>query len=146
MSAANYVYAYNASFDRGKIIATANELKLPDIAETFKGFNEKWRCLWAWATNTVLYKQSFITFCEDNGFMTEKGNCKTSAEIALKFLTADIDYVEQHTALADIMDEYLIYLEIKKAVKAESKQPVLHEDDFRGSWHNIAKLKKAIES
>ena len=145
---ANYVYAYNASFDRGKIIATAKSLQLPEWAEHFEKIEnfDKWRCLWAWATNTILYKKSFIDWCEVNGQISEKGNCKTSAETTLKFIMNDLDYVEQHTARADVLDEFIIYLACKNMVKKEFGDRVLDDRNFKGTWHNIAKLKKAFNS
>jgi hypothetical protein len=144
---ANGIYAYNAAFDRNKIIETCKALQSP-YTEVFESAEvyDKWRCLWAWATNTILYKKSFIDFCEAHGYVSEKGNHKTSAETCLRFIRKDTEYTEQHTARADVLDEFEIYLTIKKAVKREFSDAVPDSNDFKGTWHNIKRLNIAINS
>lgn len=148
---AKYCYAYNANFDRNAIIKTCKALQQTAISDFFESTAnfDKWRDLWAWASNTILYKKSFIDFCEANELMTEKGFCSTSAETTLKFLKKDLEYVESHTALDDIQDEFLIYLAIKKEINREFNEICLDDSDYRASFKGkpfftIAKLKKAI--
>lgn len=146
---AKYVYAYNATFDRQAIIRTSKMLAMSEIADYFSqtSIYDKWRDLWAWAANTILFKKSFIDFCESNGLTTPKGYCSTSAETCLKYLRRDLDYVEQHTALADIKDEFDIYLAIKKEIKAEYQEICLDEQEqnFKGKpFFTIDRLKQAI--
>lgn len=149
---AKYCYAYNATFDRNAIIKTCKALqsKYVEFFDRQASF-DKWRDLWAWASNTILYKKSFIDFCEANNLLTEKGFCSTSAETTLKFLKKDLNYVESHTALDDIEDEFLIYLAIKKEIKREFEEICLdeteHKNSFKGKpFFNIARLKKAINN
>jgi hypothetical protein len=144
---ANNIYAYNASFDRNAIIKTCKALQsgYTEIFESAEIF-DKWRDLWAWSTNTILYKKSFIDFCEAHGLVTEKGNCSTSAETCLKFILNNPDYVEQHTARADVLDEFTIYQAIKRETKKEFAEIVPKDKDFKGTWHNIKRLRTAIES
>lgn len=145
---ATYIYAYNAQFDRNAVIKTCKALQ-SEYTEFFESANifDKWRDLWAWASNTILYKKSFIDFCEVNGLVTAKGYCSTSAETALKFLKNDLDYVESHTALDDIEDEFQIYLAIKKEIKREFTEICLNEEqqNFKGKpFFTIDRLKKAM--
>lgn len=147
---ATYVYAYNATFDRNAIIKTCKALQ-SQFTETFtsSAVFDKWRDLWAWASNTILYKKSFIDFCEVNSLTTEKGYCSTSAETTLKFLKNDLDYVESHTALDDIEDEFQIYLAIKKEIKKEYTEICLTEEtqNFKGKpFFTIDRLKKAMQN
>lgn len=151
MKEAKNVYAYNAPFDRSKIIATAKALQLTDCAEFFEAeemFN-KWRDLWSWSTNTILYKKSFLDFCEVHGLNTASGKFySTSAETCLKYLNNDINYVEAHTARQDVMDEFKIYLAIKKEIKKEMVD-ICGEDErgFKGSpTYNIKRFRDAINS
>lgn len=146
---AKYVYAYNASFDRDKVIKTCQVLQLTEYAEHFSKTEnyEKWRDLWAWASHTILYKKSFLDFCEVHNLVTPKGFCSTSAETCLKYLRNDPEYEEKHTALADIQDEFEIYLTIKKSIKKEFSEICLddHKENFKGKpFYTIEKLKKAI--
>jgi DNA polymerase III epsilon subunit-like protein len=147
MDRANNFYAYNAAFDRTALIKTSKLLQSEFTAE-FENSDryDKWRCLWAWATNTILFKKSYIDWCEVNGFVSEKGNTKTSAETCIRFIRNDPEYIEAHTARADVLDEFEIYLTIKRAVKREFTDEVPDPDSFKGTWHNVARLKKAIES
>ncbi len=145
---AKYIYAYNANFDRSKVSETCKDCQLTAFAEFFdsSAIFDKWRDLWAWASHTILYKKSFIDFCEVHGLKTPKGFCSTSAETCLKFLRNDISYVEEHTALADVYDEFEIYLAIKKATKKEYAEEVADEKHFKGKpFYTIKKLQDAIE-
>lgn len=150
MANAKYVYAYNATFDRNAIVKTCKALQ-SEFTAIFESaeFYDKWRDLWAWASNTILYKKSFIDFCEGNGLTTPKGYCSTSAETTLKFLRNDTTYTESHTALDDIQDEFEIYLAIKKQIKREYDEICKDEEEigFKGKpFFTIDKLKKAMES
>lgn len=143
-------YAYNASFDRGAIIKTCKALQDVNNTDWFSNQEnfDKWRDLWAWASNTILYKKSFIDFCESNQLVTPKGFCSTSAETTLKFLKNDLDYVEKHTALEDIQDEFEIYLAIKREIKKEFTDTCPEDSkDFKGKpFFTIARLNKAMQS
>lgn len=147
---ARYIYAYNASFDRNAILKTCKALQ-SQYTEYFESAEvvNKWRDLWAWASNTILYKKTFLDFCEAHELITAKGFCSTSAETTLKFLKNDVSYVEQHTALEDIKDEFQIYLAIKKEIKKEYAEICLDEEqqNFKGKpFFTIARLKKALQS
>lgn len=146
---AKFVYAYNANFDRGHLIKTAEHLKLFETAEDLTALDAKWRDLWAWASNTILYKKSFIDFCEENNLITPKGYCSTSADTCLKYIYQDMKYSEKHIALYDVLDEIQIYLTIKEAVKSECKTMLDLENSgfFKGKpFYTIEKLKKAMNS
>ena len=150
MNNANNVYAYNANFDRNAIIKTCKALQseYTEQVET-ANFFELWRDLWAWASNTILYKKSFIDFCEAHNLKTEKGYCSTSAETCLKYIRNNPDYVEEHTARADVLDEVEIYQTIKRAVKREYSDicPTDEQQNFKGKpFYTIDRLKKAMES
>lgn len=149
MEQVKYAYAYNASFDRDKVIKTCQVLQLSEYTEYFSKAEifEKWRDLWAWASHTILYKKSFLDFCEVNELTTPKGFYSTSAETCLKYLRNDPTYEEKHTALADVRDEFEIYLAIKKSMKKEYHE-ICHEDqatNFKGKpFYTIEKLRKAF--
>lgn len=145
----SYVYAYNGDFDRRAIINTCKHFKssYTEFFEKEENFN-KWRCLWAWASNTIIYKKSYIDFCEANKLMTPKGYHSTSAETVLKYLLNDLNYVESHTALKDIKDEFKIYLAIKKETGRDYQNVLVEENklNFQGKpFFTIKKLERAIK-
>ncbi len=133
---ASRIYAYNAQFDRNGVVRTSKGLFDADNVEYFTSgdFTDKWRDLWAWASHTILYKKSFIDFCDALELRTPKGYCSTSAETTMKFITNNPDYEEAHTARADVLDEFQIYLAIKKAIKREYDEICKEEDEvsFKG--------------
>lgn len=152
-SNSQYLYAYNSAFDSRKVIETAQYFNCFEMGEILTAMLEKWRCLWKLAGNTILYKQSYIDFCNENDFITEKGNFMTSAEVALRYLRGDIGYVEQHVALDDVLDEYEIYLAIKHDLKRElgtfigpDYELATHEHFAGSAPHRIRKLDNAFKS
>lgn len=148
---ATYIYAYNASFDRSKVISINDALQTTAYGEFFKSAEifDKWRDLWAWSSNTILFKKSFIDFCTAHNLRTPKKYCSTSAETTLKFINNDPDYVEAHTARQDVLDEFQIYLTIKKAIKREYAEICLDDEEtnFKGKpFYNIKRLEDAINN
>ena len=47
----------------------------------------------------------FLRFCLENGFYSESGNCKTSAETVWAYLTQAPEFEERHTGLEDVKIE-----------------------------------------
>ncbi len=69
------------------------------------------------------------------GKRTPRGYASTTAETALQFIKQNLEYVERHTARADVFDELEIYLELKRFNKSEwnEKMETVDEVNFRGS-------------
>lgn len=44
---------------------------------------------------------NYKVFCEENSFFTDTGNYSTTAETAFRYISSEIDFEEEHTALAD---------------------------------------------
>lgn len=145
---ASRIYAYNAQFDRNAIAKTCSALQSAYTDYfTSTEYIDKWRDLWAWSANTILYKKSFIDFCTAHNLRTPKGFCSTSAETTLKFIRNNPTYVEAHTARADVLDEYEIYCTIKKEIKREFDEICKDEDaqNFKGKpFYTIQKLENAM--
>ena len=49
--------------------------------------------------------------------MTEKGNIQTKAEVVYRYLTGNVEFVEEHTGLADVMVEKEILVSAYKTRK-----------------------------
>lgn len=106
------VWAYNCAFDKsslsrlfGEDFGTINELvAFYDIIPAI--------------LYTRLLTKKYVNFCKRNGFITEKGNIQTKAEVVYKYLTNNLAFTEEHTGLADCKIEYNILL---AAIKTKKK-------------------------
>ena len=97
------VFAYNVNFDKGSLKRVMGD-------EIFNKLTVEFCDIITGIVETKLLSKNYINFCIENGFLTEKGNIMTKAEVVIKYLTKDMSYVEEHTGLADVMDEYFILL------------------------------------
>jgi DNA polymerase III epsilon subunit-like protein len=61
------------------------------------------------ARETFSKDENYIEFCFENGFTYGKNSLRYTAEILYKFLTQDIDFVESHTGLEDVLIEKEIF-------------------------------------
>lgn len=124
------LYAYNAKFDSTAITKThryINNNKSELIYDI--------KCLWSLSAQTFMATKKFVLTAFDNNWLTEKGNIKTSAEIAHRYLTKDVDFVESHTGLEDSVIEPKILWAINRQGKKKDK------DCKQQPWRRIKKLK-----
>lgn len=98
------IYAYNVTFDK----VTLKNLFDDDFSETFKDI--KFIDIIPIILRTNLLTKKYCNFCIANGFITEKGNIQTKAEIVYRYLFNDLTFEEEHTGLADVLIEYKILL------------------------------------
>ena len=108
------IYAYNAIFDTRVIRNLSESLNLENPLS-----GKEHECLWFWAAQTIFQQKEFAKFCKryPEIAMTEKGNYKTSAEIAYAYIYQQPQFVEEHTAVEDCMIEYEIFLACQKQKK-----------------------------
>lgn len=97
------LFAYNVSFDKGSIRRLLGE-------NDFQALNLEYCDIISGILCAKLKNKKYIEFCNQYGFITEKGNVMTKAEIVYKYLTGYLDFIEEHTGLADVMIEYQILL------------------------------------
>ena len=57
----------------------------------------------------VLNTEEYKTFCKENGFVTKSNRVQYTAEVIYRFLTNDIQFVEEHTGLEDVLIEKEIF-------------------------------------
>lgn len=111
------LYAYNVSFDKSALKRIFGE-------EEFKNLPLEYRDIISGILYTKLLTKKYIQFCRDNGFLTAKGNIQTKAEIVYKYLTNSLNFIEEHTGLADCLIEYQILLSALKSRKKIDWSPV----------------------
>lgn len=90
------IYAYNSPFDESVIKFNCEWFKTlnPFYDKTFFDIR-------GYVHNKIAFNPSFIELCEANNFFTEAENISTTAENVYKFISKNIDFIEEHTALAD---------------------------------------------
>lgn len=49
--------------------------------------------------------ESYKEFCKENNFLTKNGKLRFTAEIVYRFITDDVEFIESHTALEDVLIE-----------------------------------------
>ena len=102
--------AYNSMFDTRALTTTIRFLtqdkSIQFLTEEFKDIEQL--CIWCLACENLYTQVSFRTMAINNGWVTEAGNFKTSAGIGYRYLTGDVDFVEEHTGLEDVLIEIKI--------------------------------------
>lgn len=87
-------YAYNSNFDERvfefncnwfKCLNPFDNIKILDI----RGYFHK------------VIDDTFKAWCEQHEQFTESGNYSTTAEVAYRYITNNLDFIESHTALSD---------------------------------------------
>lgn len=104
------VAAYNLQFDE-RAMANTCELFF-DNRNWLRNPVEK-MCLWC-ASCDCLLKKKFIKMAKENGWFTEKGNIKTSAEVTYRYITGNADFEEEHRGLDDCRIEVKILTAVYK--------------------------------
>lgn len=98
------IYAHNARFDWASLTNTERWLTKSKyryffpygvtICDTLK-----------MARQVVAKTPSYRAFCENNGFMTKNNQVQLKAETLYRYITGNVDFVESHTGLEDVMIE-----------------------------------------
>ena len=97
-------------------------------------------CIWCLACENLYTQVSFRNMAINNGWITKAGNFKTSAEIGYRFLTGDVDFIEEHTGLEDV----LIEIKIMAYALRQNKKRI--GGVFENPWRipNSKKLNKKV--
>ena len=98
------VCAYNASFDT-KALNTTQRYLTNSKYRYFLPYGTEVYCIWHMACQVIYTQKRYIKFCLDNGFVSESGNIKTSAETVFAYMTKNEKYEECHTGLQDVLIE-----------------------------------------
>jgi hypothetical protein len=57
------------------------------------------------ARDVIAPMPTYKRFCEEHGYMTKNNRVQLKAETVYKFITKDLDFIESHTGLEDVMIE-----------------------------------------
>lgn len=112
------VWAYNCTFDKSALNRLFGDEKFSVISSMVEFCDIIPAIL-----HTKLLNKEYINFCKKNGFITEKGNIQTKAEVVYKFLTNNLNFEEEHTGLADVQIETQILITAMKESKNVKRKP-----------------------
>lgn len=102
-----YVVAHNASFDYRSLNYTQRLLTSSKYRYFLPWGVEIWDTL-KMARECLGKDEQYRQFCLDNGYTygkEEKPQLRFTAEIVYRFLTGNLDFVEEHTGLEDVLIE-----------------------------------------
>ena len=115
------IYAHNMQFDYGTLNTTQRWLTKSKyryffpkdlvVCDTLK-----------MARDVIAKMPTYKRFCEEHGFITKNGQVSLKAETLYKFISKDLDFVESHTGLEDVMIEKEILAYCYKQHKAMRKK------------------------
>lgn len=80
-------------------------------------------CIWHMASQTICSKIDYIKTAIKQGWVSEKGNIQTSAEVVYRYITKQFDFVEEHKGLEDVQIEVQIMLKVF-SMKIKVKQNI----------------------
>lgn len=100
------VAAHNMPFDYRSTNTTQRWLTKSKYRYFFPYGTEFWDTL-RMAQDVVAYTPTYQQFCKENGFVTKHKTPRTqvTAEVLYRFITRDMDFIEDHTALEDAVIE-----------------------------------------
>lgn len=98
--AIEFAYAYNSKFDEKVFNFNCDFFKVINPFDTVKVFDIR-----GMVHNKIAFTSEYKNFCESNNLFTDTGNYSTTAESVYKFITNNIEFEEEHTALSDAIIE-----------------------------------------
>lgn len=101
-----HVYAYNSPFDEKVFDFNCDWFKNVNPLESVQVHDIR-----GYVHKVLAFSKPYQDFCIANELFTESGNISTTAEAVYRFITYDMGFDEEHTALADseIENEILKY-------------------------------------
>lgn len=115
------VIAYNAAFDKKALDSTMKEFSRFETSHFFPESIIFWDS-WGMACETILQHKAYYKNALSEKWISEAGNCMSNAECTFRYITRNATFIEQHTALADVLVEVEIFTKIirqKKKMRRE---------------------------
>ena len=103
------VFAYNMRFDRDALDFTTWGIS-KGACNRFFPAGTVFCDIWTAACTTIMRQKGYRKFCESQGFVSEAGNLRTSAEVCYAYINRIPTFEESHTGLEDVMIERDILL------------------------------------
>lgn len=116
------VMMHNASFDVRALNNTIRWLTNSRNRYFFPYGLKIWDTL-KMSRDTICKQKTYIAFCEKYGFMTAHATPRprATAEVLYRYITGNIDFIECHTGLEDVLIEKEIFVKCLRQHKAMRK-------------------------
>lgn len=115
------VIAHNARFDATAVNATIRYITKSQ-QKYFMPYGIIWYDTLKMARDVLYRRPSYISFCENNNFLTKNGKPQLKAEVIYKFITGDTAFAESHTGLEDVLIEAKIFAYLMRQHKPMRKE------------------------
>ena len=90
-----------------------------------------------------LIDDTYKKWCEENGKFTDGGNYSTTAEVVYQYISNNLEFIEEHTALSDsIIETEILFHTLKKGAEISGQYevyksiPRLQEKDFTVKYND----------
>lgn len=93
-------YAYNSPFDERVFNYNCDWFKVINPFDSVPWFDIR-----GYVHKVLAFSPSYQQFCKEHELYTDSGNYSTTAEAVYKYITNNTEFVESHTALADVLIE-----------------------------------------
>jgi len=129
------IAAYNFNFDNRALASTCMYLY-----DNKKWLNRevKFACIWAGACDSIMNTQKYAKWAHKNGYISEKGNPQTSAEVCFRYITGDNSFQEDHMGKSDSEIEAHILANILRRKKKVDFTPC------GNPWKKVAEVYKKV--
>ena len=113
--------AHNMRFDYNALTTTQRYLTKSKYRSFFPFGMKLWDTM-RMANDTIAKQKGYISFCEENGYLTKTGRVQTKAETLYKYISGKYDFEESHTGLEDVMIEKEIFVHCMRQHKKMTKK------------------------
>lgn len=102
----NTISAYNLQFDMRALRSTTEKLFGKGKRFLTKEYKDvDLLCIWSFACEVIFTQKNFQKMALEKGWLTEKKNFLTNAEVCYRYITRNFDFEESHTGLEDVKIE-----------------------------------------
>lgn len=131
--------AYNLGFDKRAI--TYTNKCMGNTGKFLTKMVELWD-IWGIASQTIMQHKTFHKIAMRENWYTEKGNVLSNAEVAYRYITNNMNFIESHTALHDTEIE----LEILSKSLRQCKKMENGKGIFFSPWKVVQKGKINVDN
>ena len=123
------ITAYNLQFD---ISAIKQTLQQTNSGRNFLEKPYEYFDLWNASCDSFFQQKRFKRIAIEQNWLTEKGNIRTGAEIAYRYITGNYQFMEKHTALEDAEIEARILQEVLR-----QKKKIIRNELVDQPWRKV---------
>lgn len=113
--------AHNAYFDYNALNKTERYITKSKY-RYFLPYGVKFYDTLKMSADTIVKQKNYVKFCKENNYLTSKGQVKKTAEILYKYITGNVNFIENHTGLEDVLIEKEIFAYCYKQHKKMRKE------------------------